>query len=205
MPRWRATCADRADRLREQRPDDDLGALGERLLRGGLRALRIAAVVLHQQLDVRVLEFGQRHLGRVLHRLRGDAGIAGRRQRQDQRDANWPVPMAAPGCASAGCGGGASVVPRLPRFVLVQAASTAAAASDTPRRQQIAHDAHQRSPSTCRRLPASPHGRRQFRLSPNHNQAFCPAKVKPMKSKDEFGAGVVINSPLGYTISHGQR
>ena len=117
----------------------------------------------------------------------------------------WPVPMAAPGCASAGCGGGASVVPRLPRFVLVQAASTAAAASDTPRRQQIAHDAHQRSPSTCRRLPASPHGRRQFWLSPNHNRAFCPAKVKPMKSKDEFGAGVVINSPLGYTISHGQR
>ena len=41
-----------------------------------LRALRRAAVVLHQQLDVGVLEFGERHLGGVLHRLRRDAGIA---------------------------------------------------------------------------------------------------------------------------------
>ena len=33
-----------------------------------------------------ILEFRQRHLGGVLHRLRGDAGIAGGRQRQDQAD-----------------------------------------------------------------------------------------------------------------------
>ena len=69
MLRWRATCADRAHRLREQRADDDLGALVDRLLRAGLRALRRAGVVLHQQLDVRVLEFGERDFRGVLHRL----------------------------------------------------------------------------------------------------------------------------------------
>ena len=39
--------------MREQRPDDDLGAFRERLLRRLLRAARGAAVVLHQKLDVR--------------------------------------------------------------------------------------------------------------------------------------------------------
>ena len=62
-----------------------------RLLRALLRALRAAAIVLDQKLDVRVLEFRQRHLGGVLHRLRGDAGIAGRRQRQDQPDLDLAV------------------------------------------------------------------------------------------------------------------
>ena len=78
--------ADDADRMREQRPDDDLGALGERLLRRLLRAAGVAAVVLHQKLDVRAVEFGQRHLGGVLHRLRHGAGVAAGRQRQDQAD-----------------------------------------------------------------------------------------------------------------------
>jgi hypothetical protein len=72
--------------LREQRTDDDLGALGERLLRRLLRASGVAAVVLHEQLHVRAVEFGKRHLGRVAHRQRGDAGIAASRQRQDQGD-----------------------------------------------------------------------------------------------------------------------
>jgi hypothetical protein len=53
--------------------------------------LRAAAVILDQKLDVRILEFRQRHLGRVLHRLRGDAGIAGGRERQDQADLDLPV------------------------------------------------------------------------------------------------------------------
>ena len=93
MPRLRATCADRAHGFREQRTDDDFGALVDRLLRGGLRALRRAGVVFDQQLDVRILEFGERHFRRVLHRLRGDAGIALRRQRQDQRRRlTWPAP-----------------------------------------------------------------------------------------------------------------
>ena len=78
--------ADDADRMRKQRPDDDLGALGERLLRRLLRAARGAAVVLDQELDVRAVEFGQRHLGRVLHRQRHGAGVAAGRQRQDQAD-----------------------------------------------------------------------------------------------------------------------
>ena len=45
--------ADDADRMREQRPDDDLGALGQRLLRRLLRAAGGAAVILDQELDVR--------------------------------------------------------------------------------------------------------------------------------------------------------
>ena len=38
-----------------------------------------------------LLEFRQRHLGGVFHRLRGDAGIARRRQRQDQADLDLAV------------------------------------------------------------------------------------------------------------------
>ena len=53
-------------------------------------ALRAAAVVLDQELDVRILEFRQRHFGGVLHRLRGDAGIARGRERQDQADLDLP-------------------------------------------------------------------------------------------------------------------
>ena len=37
-----------------------------------------------------ILEFRQRHFGGVLHRLRGNAGIAGGRQRQDQADLDLP-------------------------------------------------------------------------------------------------------------------
>ncbi len=43
----------RRNRQREQRAEDDLGAFVERLLRALLRALRAAAVVLDQKLDVR--------------------------------------------------------------------------------------------------------------------------------------------------------
>ena len=71
--------------MREQRADDDLGALVERLLRGLLSAGGGAAIVFHQKLDVGAVELGERHLGGVLHRLRDDAGIAAGRQRQDQR------------------------------------------------------------------------------------------------------------------------
>ena len=77
---------DDADRLREQRPEDDLGAFVERLLGALPRRLGGAAVVLHQELDVGGIELGERHLGGVAHRLPGDAGIAAGRQRQDQAD-----------------------------------------------------------------------------------------------------------------------
>ena len=80
----------RRHRGREQRAQNDFRALAERLLGDLLRALRAAAVILDQKLDVRILEFRQRHLGRVLHRLRGDAGIAGGRERQDQADLDLP-------------------------------------------------------------------------------------------------------------------
>ena len=80
----------RRHRQRKQRTQNDLRAFVERLLGDLLRALRAAAVILDQKLDVRVLEFRQRHLGGVLHRLRGDAGIAGGRKRQDQADLDLP-------------------------------------------------------------------------------------------------------------------
>ena len=86
MPRGARDRADRLHRLREQRAEDDLGAFVDRLLPPPARAVRIAAIVLDQQLDVRIVEFGEREFGGVLHRLRREPGIAGRRQRQDQRD-----------------------------------------------------------------------------------------------------------------------
>ena len=77
---------DRTDGEREQGSEDDLGAFVERLLGGLLRARRAAAVVLHQQLDVGIVEFRERHLGGIAHRLRGHRRVAARRQRQDQAD-----------------------------------------------------------------------------------------------------------------------
>ena len=77
-------------RKAEQRPEDDFRALIDRLLRRALRALRAAAVVLDQELDVRALELDQRQFGGVAHRLRRNAGIARARQRQEQPDADRP-------------------------------------------------------------------------------------------------------------------
>ena len=91
MPRVRATCATDGTESANSGPSDDLGAFVDRLLRDLLRALRAAGVVLDQELDVGILEFRERHLGGVLHRLRGDAGIARCRQRQDQADLDLAV------------------------------------------------------------------------------------------------------------------
>jgi hypothetical protein len=77
---------DDADRLRKQRPEDDLSALVERLLGGQPRRLGGAAIVHHQKLDVGSVELGDRHLGGVAHRLPGEAGIATGRQRQNETD-----------------------------------------------------------------------------------------------------------------------
>ena len=71
--------ADIGDRLGEQRPQNDLGALVERLLRPDPGRLGGAAVVFHQELDVGRIELGNRHFRGIAHRLAGDAGIAGRR------------------------------------------------------------------------------------------------------------------------------
>jgi hypothetical protein len=81
-PRHLRRCA---DRLREQRPDDDRGAFAQRLLRGELRALRRAAIVLDQELNIGVSEFGDRHFGCVPHRSRRSAGIARCGDRQHHR------------------------------------------------------------------------------------------------------------------------
>jgi len=99
---------DSADRDAEQRPEDDLGAFRERLLGGGLCALRGAAIVLHQELDVGIAEFGERHLGGIAHRLRRKACIAGTRERQDERDLDLT------GADRRGCaGGGGGGLPKL--------------------------------------------------------------------------------------------
>ena len=58
----------------------------ERLLGGRRAASAVAAVVLHQELDVGRIEFGERHLGGVAHGLPGNAGIAAGRQRQNEAD-----------------------------------------------------------------------------------------------------------------------
>ena len=56
---------DDVDRLRKQRPKDDLGAFVERLLGAQPRRLGGAAVVLHQERDVGGIELGDRHFGGV--------------------------------------------------------------------------------------------------------------------------------------------
>ncbi len=80
------TCdvGDRADRLCEQRVDDNLRSFGDGLLCGPLRRLRIARVVFDQELHVWLPELGECQIGRVLHRLRGKPGITLRRERQNE-------------------------------------------------------------------------------------------------------------------------
>ncbi len=80
----------RRNRQRKQRTQDDFRAFVERLLGRLLRALRAAAVILDQKLDIGVQEFRERHLGGFLHRFRRDGRIARRRQRQNQTDLDLP-------------------------------------------------------------------------------------------------------------------
>src|SRR3954468_8444395 len=75
-----------AHRDREERPEDDLGALGECLLRCLLCTAGVAAVVLHQKLDVGIGKFRERHFGSIAHRAADRRAIAGSREWQDQRD-----------------------------------------------------------------------------------------------------------------------
>ncbi len=70
----------------EQGPQNDLGAFVERLLDSDLGPLPGAAVILGQELNVRVAKFRQCHFGGVAHGLAGGAGISAGRQRQDQTD-----------------------------------------------------------------------------------------------------------------------
>ena len=76
--------SDEADRLREQRPEDDLGAFIDRLLCADTCGFCGAAIVFDQKLNVRIVELGDRHFRGVAQGLTGDPGIAGSRQRQDE-------------------------------------------------------------------------------------------------------------------------
>ena len=86
LPACFATCPGRLHGGGEERPDDELGALRDRLLGGLARPLGGAAVVLHQDRDVGVLELADRKVGGVTQRGRGDGALALPGQRQDQRD-----------------------------------------------------------------------------------------------------------------------
>src|SRR5262245_42918781 len=74
----------------KQRAQNDFGTFIDGLLRGLLRSLRGSPVVLDQQTDVLSIAFSDRHLRGVLQRLRGKARVAGRGQRQDERDLDLP-------------------------------------------------------------------------------------------------------------------
>ena len=174
--------ADGANRLRKQRTDDQLGAFVERLLSRELRALRRTGVILHEQLDVGIFEFVERHFGGVLHRLRGDAGIALRRQRQDQPDANLAA---------------ADIIAGLRRRFgrLARKDVAAGRASGTGARRQSHGECGNRkgiADAAQRARQLAPLGRflrysrqrplpTRQRISPSDNQPFCPAKVKVMK------------------------
>jgi hypothetical protein len=78
--------ADDADGLREQRAEDQFAAFVDRLLGRKPRTIGRAGVILDQKLDIRGVEFGERHFGGVAHGLTGDAGIPASRQRQNERN-----------------------------------------------------------------------------------------------------------------------
>ena len=86
MPAWRATGATVRHRLGKQRPQDERGPGLDGLLGGGLGAFRRALVVLDDELQGRVVALEQGELGRLLQALADQTRLAGRRDRQDQRD-----------------------------------------------------------------------------------------------------------------------
>ena len=131
-------------------------------------AVRIAGVVLDQKLDIRIGEFGERHLGGVAHRLRREPGIARRRQRQDQRDLDLRRrrPLRRPGGAPRSAGTSSpwpSGVPGLgPGPVPAHPASAAAKASDraeSPKRRRDTDADFRNNPDTTMNLNTAPRGR----------------------------------------------
>ena len=96
---WRATGAAAFDFLREERAEDQLGALLNRALGGQPRAFRRALGVLWDERGRRVVEIEQGKLGRLLQRL-GDGLVSIRPtpDRQEQRDLDrGPVEPVMPG------------------------------------------------------------------------------------------------------------
>jgi hypothetical protein len=73
------------------------GAFVEHLLRRLLCTGSAAAVVLHQELDVGVVEFRQRHLGGIAHGLRRHRRVAAARQGQDEPGLDLAFPDIARG------------------------------------------------------------------------------------------------------------
>jgi hypothetical protein len=82
---------DRANGEREKGSENDFGPFVERLLRRLLRAGSIAAVVLHQELNVGAVEFRNRELGRIAHGLAGHERISCSGKRQDEPDLHLAV------------------------------------------------------------------------------------------------------------------
>ena len=90
MPRPRVTCAVAGTDDANSGPRMISAPSSSACWDGLLRALRAAAVILDQKLDIGIEEFRQRHLGGFLHRFRRDGRIARRRQRQNQTDLDLP-------------------------------------------------------------------------------------------------------------------
>ena len=90
---WPTACTD----LREQRPENDLRALVDRLLaQPAARSAALPASSFTSSWMSGLVEFRERQFGGILHRLRGEAGIATGRQRQDQRDLDLAAADRAP-------------------------------------------------------------------------------------------------------------
>ena len=67
-------------------PEDDLGTFVDRLLRDLARAGCIATIVFDQQLQVRDVEFSQRHLGGATHGGAGRARVSACREWKNEPD-----------------------------------------------------------------------------------------------------------------------
>lgn len=80
----------RLNRGCEERPEDEFRPFRDRGLCRVARALRRAAIVLDEDLDVRVLELGKRQFGGIAQRVGGDRARTFPAQRQDQPDLDAP-------------------------------------------------------------------------------------------------------------------
>ena len=150
-PRWRrsrtrspeccarARSARRADRMREQRPENDLGAFVERLLR---RLLRRPAVP-PSSFTRSWMSGALNSASAISAALRIDCAATPALPRADsgriRPTLTWPVPIVAPGGACALCGGGDGDVNELSRLELPeQPANSALAGAASPARRGAA-------------------------------------------------------------------
>ena len=86
LPRSRATCPAAWTEPAKSGPMMSSAPSAKRLLRGRLRALGRAAIVLHEEGDVGALEFAERQFGGVAHALRHHGALPRTAHGQDQGD-----------------------------------------------------------------------------------------------------------------------